>query len=251
MAEDVRYVAIQPAAASGGFNPGRAASWLLLLSTLAMLIIGGFVSWRWFEEHLFGMGLEDAGTTTVDQATLLESVRSFELVTRKDTYDTRSNTDFHQRLNLGVAKVGLPGFIAGQELDVEAEVTVSAGVDLSQVRAEDIQVIQQGDDAVVVVRIPEAQLTSTEVNPDSFDISTGKGLLNRLGGAVGLGGPDVRDGALSAVTGLAREEALRGGILTQARSDARDQLQAFLQSLPQPGNGQVTYLVEYQAAPAH
>lgn len=249
MAHDVRYLAMEPA--SAGLGLGRPLARLLLIPAVLLTVIGGYVSWNWLDDHFFSIGLEDAGQTTVNEATLLESVRSFELVTRKDTFDTRSNTDFHQRLNLGVTKIGLPGFLAGQGLDVEADVTVSAGVDLSQVTASDIEVIQQGESAVVVVRIPEAQVTSTEIAPDSFDISTDKGLLNRLGGTVGLGGKDVRDGSVAAVADLAREEAISQGILERARADAREQLQAFLQSLPQPGEGTVTYLVEYAVPPAH
>jgi hypothetical protein len=230
-------------------SPVRAAGWLTLLTTAAIIVFGGFLTWRWVDDHILGIGLEDAGSTTVDSAQLLSRVRTFELVTTRDTYDASSNTDFHQRLNLGVAKFGLPGFVAGKELDVKAKVKVAAGVDLSQVRPEDIEVIQNGDSAVVVVRIPEAQVTSTEVDPESFDISTGSGVLNRIGSTVGLGGRDVRDGSVEAVTSIAREEALRTGLLDEATRQAREQLQAFLQSIPQPNGAKITYLVEVQPKP--
>lgn len=245
MSQPVQYVPVLRAA--GGFSPGRAAGWLSLLGATLLLILGGFASWNWLDDHFFSIGLEDAGSTTVNQADLLERVHAFELITAKDTYDTSSNTDFHQRLNLGLTKFNLPGFVAGQELDVRAQVTVSAGVDMSQVTPEDIQVIQNGNGTVVVVRIPQAQVTSTEVDPQTFDISTGKGLINKLGSSVGLGGHDVRDGALEGVTSIAREEAVRGGLLNEASAEAKARLQAFLQSLPQAEGSHVTYLVEYQA----
>lgn len=249
MSQQVHYV---PALrASAGFNPGRAAGWLSLLGATLLLLIGGWASWNWMDEHFFSIGLEDAGSTTVNQADLLERVHAFELVTAKDTYDTKSNTDFHQRLNLGLTKFNLPGFVAGQELDVTARVVVSAGVDMSQVTAQDIEVIENGDGTVVIVRIPQARITSTEVDPESFDISTSKGLLNKLGSPVGLGGHDVRDGALAGVTSIATEQAIRGGLLNEASAEATTRLEAFLQGLPQADGAKVTYLVEYQAPPAH
>ncbi|MEX0783610.1 MAG: DUF4230 domain-containing protein [Dehalococcoidia bacterium] len=248
MSEAVRYLAAPVAAR---VSPVRAAGWLTLLATAAMIAFGGYLTWRWADDHIFSLGIEDAGTTTVNHAELVERVQAFELVTAKDTFDTRSNTDFHKRLNLGVTKLGLPGFIAGQELDVKARVTVAAGVDLSQVTAQDVEVIQNGDNAVVIVRIPEAQITSTEVDPDSFDISTSAGLLTRVRSTVGLGERDVRDGALESVTTLAREEALAAGIADEATRLAREQLQAFLQALPQTGEGAITYRVELQPNPSN
>lgn len=248
MSEQVQYVPVV-SSAGGGMSPGRIAGWVSLLGATLLLIVGGVVSWNWMDQHFFSIGLEDAGSTTVDEAVLLDRVHAFELVTAKDTYDTWSNTDFHQRLNLGLTKFNLPGFVAGQELDVRAQVIVSAGVDMAQVTPQDIEVIQNGDGTVVVVRIPQAQITSTEVDPESFDISTGKGFMNKLGSTVGLGGHDVRDGALEAVTSIATEEAVRGGLLTEASAEAKARLQAFLQALPQGPTGNVTYLVEYQAPP--
>lgn len=250
MSDNVHYIAVRQAA-TGGFSPGRAAGWLGLVGMSVFLLIGGFVTWQWVDHHILSLGIEDAGSTTVNQAELLDRVRTFELVTTKDTYDTNSNTDFHKRLNLGVTKIGLPGFVAGQELDVDAKVTVSAGVDMARITPDDIEVIQQGTGAVVVIRIPEAYITSTEIDPESFDISTSKGILTRFRTSIGFGEKDVRDGAVAAVTTLAREEAVRGGLLEEARLEAKNRLQGFLTALPQPAPGTVIYLVEFQAGPPH
>lgn len=251
MTERIQYIAVPATTASRAFSPFSAARWLVLLSTIALVAFSSYVTWRWVDTHVLSIGVEDAGTTTTNTVDLVERIRAFELVTTQDTYDTRSNTDFKKRLNLGVTKFALPGFVAGQELDVKAQVTVSAGVDLSQIRTEDIEVVQNGSDAVVIVRIPEAQIMSTEIDPDSFDISTSAGLLTRMRSTIGLGEHDVRDGAPGAVTTLGREEALRSGILDAATLAAREQLQAFLQSLPQVGEGHITYRVELQPRPAN
>lgn len=251
MTERVQYIAVPAATSARTFSPFRAAGWLVLISTAVIVAFSGYLTWRWFDDHILSLGIEDAGTTTTNTVALVERIQSFELVTTKDTYDTRSNTDFKKRLNLGVTRIGLPGFVAGQELDVKANVTVAAGADLSQVRPEHVEVIQNGNDAVVIVRIPEAQITSVAVDPESFDISTSAGILTRMRSTIGLGERDVRDGALEAVTALARDEALRSGILDEATRQARQQLQAFLQSLPQTGDGSVTYRVELQPTPAN
>ena len=250
MSQEVQYIALQSAPAAP-FPGSRIVKVAAGATAVVLIAIGALVSWRWVDGTLFGVGIEDAGATTVDEAQLLERVRTFELVTTRDAYDTRSNTDFQKRLNLGVKKFGLPGFLAGEELDVEARVNVSAGVDLATIRPEDIEVVSQGDSAVVVIRIPRAELMSTEIDAESFDISTSQGLFDRIGGAVGLGGRDVRDGAVEAVTSIAREEALAGGLLNEASIAAREQLQGFLQSLPQGEGQQVVYLVEFEAPPAH
>lgn len=230
------------------FFPMSALRWVGTVSTLLVLTVGGYASWTWMHDHIFSIGIEDAGHVTVNQASLLEQVRSFELVTVKDTYDSRSHTAFNKRLNAGFTKVGLPGWVAGQDLNVTAKVTVAAGVDLAQIGPENLQVIQNGQDAVVVVRIPEAQVTSTEIDANSFDISTSAGILTRIGNTVGLHDTDVRDSAVGAVTNLARDQAVSDGILAQAQQEARTRLQAFLQGLPQSGPGHITYLVEQQDA---
>jgi hypothetical protein len=90
----------------------------------------------------------------------------------------------------------------------------------------------------------------TEIDGDTFDISTSQGLFDRIGSSIGLGGRDVRDGAVEAVTSIAQEEAVRGGLLTEASVAAREQLQQFLQGLPQGEGQQVIYLVDFQVPPA-
>ena len=252
MPEEIYYLPVNLAK-----TPVRAFSQSLLwrsIGPLGAVILVAFVAylgWRWVDSNILSLGLEDAGEVTVDQAVLVEQIRAFELVTVKDTYDSRSRTDFQQRLNTGFTKIGLPGWVAGQELEVTANVTVSAGVDLAEIQPGDIEIVENGEDAVVIVRIPEARVTSTEIDAESFDISTSSGFLTKLRKRIGLNEPDVRDSAVSSVTLLAREQAIADGIVVRAQQEARTRLQAFLQGLPQAGPGHVTYLVEQQAAPAY
>lgn len=234
-----------------GPSPVRTASWLVVIAALIVLLVAGWIGWRWVNANLFSVGVEDAGQVTVDRAQLLSSVRAFELVTVKNSYDSNSHTEFKKRLNAGFTKLPLPGWVAGEELNVRAKVTVVAGVNLQQISPSDIQVLREGAQPVVVIRIPEATILSTEIDGQSFDISTGSGLLTRVTQTVGLGGGDVRDGAVASVTSAARKQAIEDGIISQATQAARSQLQAFLQALPQAGGGShVLYLVEIQQPPA-
>lgn len=97
-------LAIRPA-------PRRCGS--LVIAALVVLLIGGWVGWRWLEANVFNLGVEDAGQATVDRAELLSSVRAFELVTVKNGYDSNSHTAFKKRLNAGFTKLPLPGWVAG------------------------------------------------------------------------------------------------------------------------------------------
>ena len=234
-----------------GPSPVRVAGWLLVIAALVVLLFGGWVGWRWVNSNLFSLGVEDAGQVTVDRAQLLSSVQAFELVTVKNSYDSNSHTEFKKRLNAGFTKLQLPGWIAGEELNVKAKVTVAAGVNLRQVSASDIEVLREGAEPVVVIRIPEATILSTEIDAQSFNLSTSAGLLTKVGQTVGIGGGDVRDGSVAGVTSAAQKQAVADGILAHATQEARTQLQAFLQALPQAGGGaHVLYLVEVQQAPA-
>ena len=230
----------------------RASGWLVFAASALMLVVTGFISWHWLQNTVFDIGVHDAGQTQINQTALLEQVHSFQLVTTHNVYDTRSDTDFHKELNLGLTSFGIPGWVAGQSLDVSAKVDVAAGVDLAGVTPQDIEVIQQGKDAVVVVRIPQAQIASAEIDPASFDISTSSGILTKITRTVGLHEKDVRDLAPGAVTNLAKDQAVKDGIIDDASREARARLQAFLEALPQGANGgHITYLVEQQDAVAH
>lgn len=213
------------------------------LASILMLGVAGMATYRWLDSNLFHWGLADSKPTSVNQAELLQKVHAFELVTVKNTYQSQSHRSISDILNAGSIHVTLPGWLAGQQLAVKGRVTVTAGVDLSQVTQGDMDVSRRGKDLRVLIRIPAAQVTSTELVPNSLTMSSSAGMLTNLGLALGMNEKDLRNRAADEVMRTARETALRQGIREDAAGEAERRLQAFLQSLPQNGSGHITYTV--------
>jgi hypothetical protein len=222
---------------------GRAGAWFFALAGLILLGLSALIAWRWVDRNLLHWGVEDGKTTEVNSAELLERVRAFELTTVKHTYDGNARVEMSKVFRAGPASVSLPAFIAGQKLDVTADVTVAAGVDLSRVRPEDMQVLREGNDVRVLITVPAPEILSTELVPGSLDMDTSQGVATRLKTSLGLDEKDLRDGAADQVILIAKQSAIEQGILDDAARETERRLQAFLNSLPQTGDGRVTYQV--------
>lgn len=230
-------------------QPARVGAWFFALASVMLFVLAGAVTWRWLDRNVLHWGIEQGQTETVNSAQLLERVRAFQLATVKQTYAGQARIDATKTLAAGPVRVALPIWAAGQQLDVTGRVIVTAGVDLARVRPEDMEVTRQGKDTLVRIRVPAPEIMSTELAPDSLQMSTRTGVITRAIQGVGGGDKDLRDRAADEVTRVARETALRQGILEDSRGEAERRLQAFLQSLPQSG-GRVTYVVEVQAPAA-
>ena len=234
-----------------GTTVGRLGVWFFTLAALLLLGLSGLVAWRWVDRNLLHWGVKDGPTQTVNQAELLQRVRAFELATVKHTYAGEAHIDATKVLNAGPKRVALPSFLAGQQLDAKGNVTVTAGVDLSRVRPEDMEVTRQGRDVRVTIRVPAPEILSAELVPNTLDMSTNAGIATRLRQAIGLKEEqDLRDRAADEVVLVARETAIQQGILEEAAREAERRLEAFLQSLPQSGNERITYIVEVRP-PSH
>jgi hypothetical protein len=231
------------APARGGLGAGRLAAWLFAGAALLMLAFSGLISYRWVQANLFHWGVSTSSTVEINQAQLLERVRAFELTTVKHTYASHGQIDVKKEFGAGPVGIGLPGWIAGQKLDVKGDVVVMAGVDLALVQPEDMEITQQGDGTLVVIRLPAARIMATEIKADTLDISTSAGVLTRLRTTIGLSEQDLRDRSAGQLTDVARESAIEQGILADAAREAEQRLAAFLQSLPQPAGTHVTYVV--------
>jgi hypothetical protein len=84
---------------------------------------------------------------------------------------------------------------------------------------------------------------------NSIDISTSQGVLTRLRGRIGFSEADLKDGALDRLIGVARDGAVKNGILDDAQRETQWRLEGFLNSLPSAGDARVTYIVKVHPAP--
>jgi len=230
-------------------NGGLRLPSLFTIAALLAMAFSAFVGWRWFNSNVLSLGIHDGDTTLVNQAQLLEKIRAFELVTIKHTYQANAKLDASKDFNLGVTEVGLPSWLAGQKMEVNGRVTVTAGADLSQLKKEDIVVTRQGDRMVVTLNVPAPQLFSAEPVANSIDIETSQGVLTRFRSRVGFSEKDLKDGALDRLIDVAKQGALKNGLLNDAQRETQWRLEGFLNSLAATGDGRVTYVVHMQPAP--
>ncbi|MGE0539376.1 MAG: DUF4230 domain-containing protein [Dehalococcoidia bacterium] len=230
---------------------GRAGAWFFALAGLLLLGLSGLVTWRWVDRNLLHWGVDDGKTTQVNSAELLERVRAFELATVKHTYDANAQVDASKVFNAGPLRAPLPSWMAGQSLDVTADVAVAAGVDLAKVRSEDMQIVREGNDVRVLITVPAPELLSAELIPNTLDMDTNRGFLTWLKTSVGLSETDMRDIAADQVVLIAKQRASEQGILDDAGREAELRLQTFLNSLPQTGDERVIYQVVARPVSGH
>ena len=222
---------------------------LFTIAALLAMAFSAFVGWRWFNGNVLSLGVHDGETTVVNQAQLLEKIRAFELVTIKHTYQANAQIDASKDFNLGVTDFGLPSWLAGQKMAVNGKVTVTAGADLSQLKKEDISVMRQGDRVVVTLNVPAPQVFSAEPVANSLDIETSQGMLTRFRSRLGFPETDLKDQAFDRLVAVAKDGAVKNGLLTDAQRETQWRLEGFLNSLPPNGDARVTYIVRVQPAP--
>lgn len=216
----------------------------ILVSTV-LLVIAGVTAWRWTDQHLLHVGFTTSKTTTVNRTELVRQIRAFQLITVKQTYATRTQQSISQTFSVGTSRMSLPVWLAGEQMTVQGQVQVLAGVDLAQVGPNDIVVRESGTHRAVQVTIPRAEVLSTELVPNTLRVSTTAGVLPQLEQALGISDDQLRDRAADLLLQAGREAAEQQGIEASAAAEAQQQLADFLQTLPSDG-GRVTYAVAVQ-----
>lgn len=219
-----------------------------ILACTVLLLAIGFTAWHWTDQHLLHLGLTKSETKTVNRTELVRQIRAFQLITVKQTYATRTQQTVSQAFSAGTSRVTLPDWLAGEQMSVQGQVQVMAGVDLAQVAPDDIVVSRRGNDRYVQISIPPAQIIATELVPNTLQISTTSGLLTQLEQALGISDDQLRNRAADLLLQAGQQAAEQQGIEAGAASEARSRLASFLQTLPSDG-GHVTYAVAVKQMP--
>jgi Protein of unknown function (DUF4230) len=248
MSKDPQYVLLTPANGQAGARRPDPV-WdgikvLLMLGVIMFLGFSGYLTWRWADRNLLHWGIQGGQTTRVNTADLVERLHVFEVVSVKDRYRASSQIDVDKVFAAGPARVGLPGWVAGQRLDVSGDVVVAAGVDLGSLRASDIDVQRQGREMHVIIAVPQPEILSTELVPNSFDVDTSQGVLTRIKTRLGFSETDLRDKAVDQLTQSAQKAAVNKGLLDEAATETQRRLVTFLQGLPQSGGDRITYEIQ-------
>jgi hypothetical protein len=164
----------------------------------------------------------------------------------KHTYQTNARIEQDKALNAAGVKMDLPSWLAGQNLDVNGRVVITAGTDLSQVKPEDMRVSRKDNSVVVTISVPSPQILSTEIVPNSLDIETGQGIMTRVTSRIGFSEKDLRDQAVDRLVTVAKQGALKNGVLAEAELEVIQRLEGFLNALPASGSVPVHYIVQVQ-----
>jgi hypothetical protein len=220
-----------------------------ILASTALLLMGGVLAWRWTDQHLPHLGMNSAETQAVNRTELLRQIQAFQLITVEQTYSARTQQRVDQSFDLGSSHVALPDWLAGEQLTVQGQARVLAGVDLAQVRPEDIHVTGSGKHRSVQVNIPPAQVLSTELMPNTLRVSTTSGLLPLVEQAFGINDDQLRNRSADLLVQAGRQAAEQQGIDAAAGAAAQQRLAGFLQNLSADG-GQVSYTVSVKPMPA-
>ncbi|MDO9444944.1 MAG: DUF4230 domain-containing protein [Dehalococcoidia bacterium] len=127
--------------------------------------------------------------------------------------------------------VGFFNFARGDRIFLFAVARIGAGVDLAQIRDQDVEVDREANS--VRIRLPEAKILYAALDNESTRV------YDRDTGIFTRGDRDLESQARLAAEGILREQALTVGILEHATENAKTTLHAFLRGL---GFEQITIL---------
>jgi hypothetical protein len=217
---------------------------LVTIASLVSIAFVALLTWRWFDANVLSLGINNGETTVVNQAQLVEKIRAFEIGSVKHIYKGNAQVDASKELNAGFTDIGLPSWLAGQRMAVNGRVMITAGADMTLLRKEDVRIVRQGDNVEVTILLPSAQILSAEIVPWTMNIETSQGLITRASSHLGLSEKDLKDDALDRLVAVAKEAALKNGLMDEAQRELKWRVEGFLHSLPPTGREHVTYVVQ-------
>lgn len=126
---------------------------------------------------------------------------------------------------------GILNFARGDRIFLFAVARIGAGVDLSEIRDEDVEVDREA--LSVRIRLPEAKILYSALDNENTRV------YDRDTGIFTKGDRDLESEARLIAETMLREQALTAGILERATTNAKETLRAFLRGL---GFDQITII---------
>ena len=152
--------------------------------------------------------------TTLDLAAVVTQVRG---LARLET----ASMQIIQVLQVSQSHRVIPDAVAGDRVRLMAVGDVIAGIDLEEIRDEDVRV----DNGVLVIRLPRTKILVTRLDNEKTEV------LDRETGLLRKGNIHLESRAREEAEIAIRNEALRKGIRDIARENAEKRLAGFLMKL--------------------
>lgn len=192
--------------------------WILLASTIAMLLI----IWAGYRctKNLVRQSSESVTSMfemeeeTLNLAAVVTQVRG---LARLET----ASMEIIQILQVSQSHGVIPDAVAGDRVRLMAVGDVIAGIDLAEIREEDVRV----DGGTLVIRLPRTKILVTRLDNQKTEV------LDRETGLLRKGDIHLESRAREEAEIAIRNEALRKGIREIARQNAEKQLAEFLMKL--------------------
>lgn len=183
-----------------------------LVIGICLAAVAGCGAGLWLGYHIFTP--KASQRTTINAQTILTALhdRGF-LVSQTYIFDTPVTID----RSSGNA---LKDFFFGQTIEARGTMEVNLGVDLADVKADDVTIDENTN--TITVRVPSAKLFNTRlVGP--IEVKNTQGVLKRL-----LDSDDGYNEALSLLSKTAEETAQRNDIIARANESATEDLTRML-----------------------
>lgn len=179
---------------------------------LGILILGGIL---WIGSQVSGLNPFRSEETLSVGPTVVQSVRELsDLVT----------VEMVEYTTIEKGKdAGFLNFARGDRIFLFAVARIGAGIDLSELRDEDVEVDREAKS--VRIQLPEARILYSALDNENTQV------YDRDTGLFTKGDRDLESEARLAAETILREKALTAGILEQATANAKQTLHTFLRSL--------------------
>jgi hypothetical protein len=201
---------------------------LVSLLFIAILLIGGVL---WLSGRIEGMNPFKTEPIMNVGPTVIESIRELsDLV----TVEVVEYTTIERGQDAGFLN-----FLRGDRIFLFAVARIGAGVDLAQLRDDDVEVDREANS--VRIRLPEAKIFYAALDNESTRV------YDRETGIFRRADRDLESQARVAAEQILREQALTAGILEHATANAKKTLETFLHGL---GFEQITILGAFDEVPA-